>query len=321
MPNSFSTRLLTSLLILGSVTGGWFVTQVFDYPASKRNSGASQFVQDELQLQNLEKQWIVSGVQGQKLLENGAVLLDTRSCRILLCRNPLNAVDVKWQDFSQSEFPHWGKLLKDKQVLTQKLQSIGINNDKPVIVAGNPKSGWGENGRIVWMLRTLGHNQAVLVDGGYSALVAVESSRIKQQNKGNFVVEKQDDWLVNKEELKELIKEENIVIIDSRSPREYEGRNPHGEPRGGHVPRAINLHYREFMDAQGKLRSRETILAELAAKGISPEDQIIIYCTGGIRSAWLTVVLVDLGFNAQNYAGSMWEWSAGDEKEYPLLSQ
>ena len=321
MPNSFSTRLLTSLLILGSVTGGWFVTQVFDYPASKQNSGASQFVQDDLQPQNLEKQWIVSGVQGQKLLEDGAVLLDTRSCRILLCRNPLNAVDVKWQDFSQSEFPHWGKLLTDKQVLTQKLQSIGIDKDKPVIVAGNPQSGWGENGRIVWMLRTLGHTQAVLVDGGYSALVAVESSRIKQENKGNFVVKKRDDWLVNKEELKELIKGENIVIIDSRSPREYEGRNPHGEPRGGHVPRAINLHYREFMDAQGKLRSRETILAELAAKGISPENQIVIYCTGGIRSAWLTVVLADLGFNAQNYAGSMWEWSAGDEKEYPLLSK
>ena len=321
MPNSFSTRLLTSLLIIGSVTGGWFVTQVFDYPASKQNSGASQFVQDDLQPQNLEKQWIVSGVQGQKLLEDGAVLLDTRSCRILLCRNPLNAVDVKWQDFSQSEFPHWGKLLTDKQVLTQKLQSIGIDKDKPVIVAGNPQSGWGENGRIVWMLRTLGHNQAVLVDGGYSALVAVESSRIKQENKGYFVVEKRDNWLVNKEELKELIKEKNIVIIDSRSPREYEGRNPHGETRGGHIPRAINLHYREFMDAQGKLRSRETILAELAAKGISPEDQIVIYCTGGIRSAWLTVVLADLGFNAQNYAGSMWEWSAGDEKEYPLLSQ
>ena len=321
MPNSFSTRLLTSLLIIGSVTGGWFVTQVFDYPASKQNSGASQFVQDDLQPQNLEKQWIVSGVQGQKLLENGAVLLDTRSCRILLCRNPLNALDVKWQDFSQSEFPHWGKLLTDKQVLSQKLQSLGIDKDKPVIVAGNPKSGWGENGRIVWMLRTLGHTQAVLVDGGYSALVAVESSRIKQENKGNFVVEKRDDWLVNKEELKKLIKEENILIIDSRSPREYAGRNPHGEPRGGHIPRAINLHYRELMDDQGKLRSRENILAELAAKEIYPEDQIVIYCTGGVRSAWLTVVLADLGFNAQNYAGSMWEWSAGDEKDYPLLSK
>jgi thiosulfate/3-mercaptopyruvate sulfurtransferase len=161
----------------------------------------------------------------------------------------------------------------------------------------------------------------VLVDGGYSALVAVESSRIKQQNKGNFVVEKRDDWLVSKEELKKLIQGENTVIIDSRSPREYRGRNPHGETRGGHIPGAINLHYREFLDPQGKLLSRETILAELAAKGVSPEAQIVIYCTGGIRSAWLTVVLVDLGFNAQNYAGSMWEWSAGDEREYPLLSK
>ena len=188
-----------------------------------------------------------------------------------------------------------------------------------MIVAGDPATGWGENGRIVWMLRTLGHTQAVLVDGGYSALVAVESSRIKQQNKGNFVVEKRDNWLINKEELKKLIKGGNVVIIDSRSPREYEGKSPYGETRGGHIPGAISLHYREFMDAQGKLRSREAILAELEAKGVSLGDQIVIYCTGGVRSAWLTVVLIDLGFNARNYAGSMWEWSAGDEEEYPLL--
>ena len=141
MPNSFSKRLLTSLRILGNVTGGWFITQFFNYPASKQNFGASKFIQDELQPQNLDKQWIISGVQGQKLLENGATLLDTRSRIIFPCQNNLNAAKVNWQDFSQSEFPNRGKLLPDTQVLTQKLRSLGIDKDKPVIVAGNPAKG------------------------------------------------------------------------------------------------------------------------------------------------------------------------------------
>ena len=41
--------------------------------------------------------------------------------------------------------------------------------------------------------------------------------------------------------------------------------------------------------------------------------------SGGVRSAWLVVVLMDLSFaHARNYAGSMWEWSALPSDQYPL---
>ncbi|MGF1520500.1 MAG: rhodanese-like domain-containing protein [Nodosilinea sp.] len=54
-------------------------------------------------------------------------------------------------------------------------------------------------------------------------------------------------------------------------------------------------------------------------RDISRDAAILAYCTSGVRSAWLTAVLVDMGFDAKNYPGSMWEWSAGDRDQNPLM--
>ena len=61
------------------------------------------------------------------------------------------------------------------------------------------------------------------------------------------------------------------------------------------------------------------ITARMEELGLTPEREIIAYCTGGVRSAWVIVVLQHLGYSeARNYAGSMWEWSAMPEASHPL---
>jgi len=294
----------------------WFETTALD------SSSQSQFTQATL---NLEHQWIVSGEHAKSLVEQGATLLDARSLQILHLERLQNATFVSWQDFSLPNPPNRGKLLTDDRVLTQKLQAIGIFQDRPVIVYIDPKTGWGEEGRIVWMLRSLGHSQAVWVDGGYGALikagVAVENRlQSTQPSPGDFQVQRRQNWEINREQLKHRLNDNNLVIVDSREPREYQGKTPYGEQRGGHIPGAIHLYYKELLDENGMLFSREFILEKLAEKGITPDQEIVSYCTGGIRSAWLTSVLVDLGFSAQNYPGSMWEWSAYPAEDYPLLN-
>ncbi len=48
------------------------------------------------------------------------------------------------------------------------------------------------------------------------------------------------------------------------------------------------------------------------------DDEVVSYCTGGVRAAFVTVLLNDAGIAARNYAGSMWEWSAAPADGYPL---
>lgn len=308
-------------------------------PASKavvRGSGADADRSDKvnpglegagnlLSPQQLATQWIVSPAEAVGLIQQGATVLDVRDRKIQRQGRIEGAMAVSWQQFSQPDAPHRGKLLSDNAQLTQQLQSLGISDRQPVVVVGNPDSGWGEDGRLVWMLRSLGHDQSVLVDGGFTALRQTGlplTSRVQEvaPAPGDFMVQRTPQWTVQQDELRQALTAQSLVIIDTRERREFAGATPYGEQRGGHVPGAIHLHYQELLAADGSLRSQEAIQTLLYERGISSDAVIVSYCTGGVRSGWLTTVLVDLGFQAKNYAGSMWEWSAGPSADYPLVT-
>lgn len=273
--------------------------------------------------------WVVTPTAAKALIDQGATILDARGTKGLNSRTLEGAVAVTWQQFSQSDRPNKGKLLEEDAALSQKLQQVGISNSQPVVVVADPVQGWGEEGRIVWMLRTLGHQQAVMVDGGYQALVnaGVPVSRkvaTASETPGDFIVNRTDEWEIERDQLQDVLTEKNrekLVILDVRERREYDGQTPYGEQRGGHVPGAVHLHYKDLLDAEGRLLSRAAILAKLAEQGITPDAEIVTYCTAGIRSGWVTSVLTDLGFRAKNYAGSMWEWTSAAAEQYPLVTQ
>ncbi len=313
-------KLLTLLLVVGiGVRSSGFLFQNFlnlnpEFPSS-------QYQQAGLDIQNLSQRWIVNGQQAIQLIQQGATVLDTRSIKGRLAGTLPGSHVVAWQDFSQSQAPHRGKLILQDQILTEKLQSLGVFKNQPVVVVGDPKTGWGEDGRIVWMLRTLGHDQAVLVDGGYPAIAGQLEGINREPHStqtGDFVVHRRLNWEIDQHQLKQRLNHPNVVVIDSRQPREYQGETPYGEQRGGHIPGAIHLYYRDWLDETGLLLSQEQILAQLSQRGITPDTEIVVYCTGGVRSAWLTTVLTDLGYTAKNYPGSMWEWSASPPASYPL---
>lgn len=271
-----------------------------------------------------EQRWLITASEAQQLIHQGATLLDARGKSLGQQRLP-GAQPVHWDQFSPPTAPQRGRLLADDGQLTAKLQALGISADRPVVVFGDPLNGWGEEGRIVWMLRTLGHPQAVMVDGGIAALRQASRSPSRptapaapREVMGDFVVKRRADWDIQQEQLKAILETSQLVIVDTREPREFAGQTPYGEQRGGHIPGAVHLYFKDVLDQDGKLLPKEAIANKLASLGITPESQVVLYCTGGIRSGWMTAVLTSLGFSAQNYAGSMWEWSASPASQYPL---
>ncbi|MBD2103014.1 sulfurtransferase [Leptolyngbya sp. FACHB-261] len=272
--------------------------------------------------QALNSRWVVSADEAKQLIAQGATVLDARGG--LKLQKPLaRAIAVNWKQFAQPHAPDQGKLLDDDHLLTQKLQAVGVSRDKPVIAVGDPARGWGEDGRVVWMLRTLGHQKAVLVDGGYQALVKAGvptawSAATVAPRPGDFVVERTTAWTIDRAQLKAELGQQNVVVIDTREAREYAGATPYGEQRGGHIPGALHIYYKDLLDQNGKLLPREQMITKLEQLGVTQDTQVVAYCTGGIRSGWFTSILSDLGYKAKNYAGSMWDWSAGPVASYPL---
>lgn len=61
------------------------------------------------------------------------------------------------------------------------------------------------------------------------------------------------------------------------------------------------------------MRSVAEIKALASQAGLHTDDEIIAYCTKGIRSAHLALALREAGFSkARNYDASYYEW-AGDQ--------
>jgi len=274
--------------------------------------------QEAIAPETLVEQWIVNADEARLLIEQGASVLDTRTG--LYVGNIEGAVSISWKDFSPADSTARGNLLTDDAEVSERLQAHGISTDRPVVVFGNPPRGWGEDGRIVWMLRSLGHTQAVMVDGGFQALTSLTEpvSRTNTPPNSPFQIRRNNQWSIEKETLRAMLNTENLVIIDTREPREFAGGTPYGEQRGGHIPGAVHLYFKDLLADNGELLPLQTITNKLEALNITPDAQIVVYCTGGIRSGWLVAVLTTLGYQAQNYAGSMWEWSAAPASEYPL---
>jgi len=278
--------------------------------------------------QGITSQWVVSATQAKQLIEQGATILDSRNLLAWMIGHVPGAVHVSWKQFSQQQSAHKGKLIENPEILEQKLRNLGVFNAKPVIVIGNPAEpcNFGEEGRIVWMLRSLGHQSVAFVDGGHTALIQAGfpiTLDFTQPIPGDFVVKPTALWSIQRDELQANLSvqdaSQKLIVIDTRSPREFAGATPYGEKRGGHIPGAVHFYFKDLLDAKGYLLPSEQIIAQLNSLGINFDTPIATYCTGGVRSAFFVSVLADLGFtNVKNYAGSMWEWSAGKASSYPL---
>ena len=105
-------------------------------------------------------------------------------------------------------------------------------------------------------------------------------------------------------------------IVDVRTDEEYEGAKKYNEAKGGHLPGAIHIRYTDLFREDGTLRSQADIDKMLKDAGISKDDKIVTYCTGGIRSAYMQLVLEMAGCkNTWNYDQSFWRWAVVGDVE------
>lgn len=274
--------------------------------------------------------WVTSPEQAKAMLASNekeayaVTILDVRGKKAFREAHVKGAQRVTWQEFSRASGSDHGELLEKDGVLGHRLRKVGVSNEVPVLVVGDPLDGWGEEGRIVWMLRTLGHTQAALVDGGHEALVELgvelEKGATKKVPAGDFEIDRTDAFSVTQAEVKAMLDAKDAVFLDTREAREFAGETPYGEARGGHLPGAHHLYFSDLLDEKGKILAPDALQSKLEAMGITGKSRpIVAYCTGGIRSAWVVAILQDAGYiKARNYAGSMWQWSAGEAATYPL---
>ena len=274
-------------------------------------------------------------------------LIDTETLSLNLGRDDLVIIDVRgegaytahipgavhssWHEYSDPQATAKGLLDPDIARLEKRLQALGVNNSSDVVVYSNPFDNWGDEGRMFWMLHYLGHKSVKVLDGGWPKWTAEhrpyehEPVRLKP---GNFKASVQPDVIIEKQELKKLVKSphRDTVIVDARSVEEYAGKEIDGLPRPGHIPSAVNIPWNGFLRQDATVKPLSAIRDMFHAFGMNERQEVITYCLGGLRSAWVYFLLKLAGYErVRNYPGSWWEWSrdfaAPAEKDMKLLYQ
>ncbi|MBV7392486.1 sulfurtransferase [Enterococcus sp. ALS3] len=232
------------------------------------------------------------------------------------------ATAMSWQylanvEEGESGDAEWGLILSPSE-LAERLGEKGISKEKEIILFSSTKKGWGEDGRIAWELLAAGYQNVKMVDGGFSAL---KDSGLETQKGGTDLkpVEVSIDSINNNHRILTTELEEdyqNYKIVDTRSKKEYKGAILYGEQKGGHLPDAINIEFTSLFNSDGTLKSNNTIKKIFIDAGLSPDDQIVVYCTAGIRSAFMELIMDMTGYkNVKNYDGSYYTWAATETVE------
>jgi thiosulfate/3-mercaptopyruvate sulfurtransferase len=165
-----------------------------------------------------------------------------------------------------------------------------------------------------------------LLDGGFPAWQAgparpVETGAPREAAAGDFILRVRPERRIETAALKAALDAKHPALLDARTPAEFAGETLSGQKRGGHLPGARLVPEKSLYDRDGRYVGADDLmrLAGLGRDGPSgSRARPITYCTGGVRSALLAVLLeARLGVLAANYDGSLWEWSA--DPSLPLV--
>jgi rhodanese-related sulfurtransferase len=112
--------------------------------------------------------------------------------------------------------------------------------------------------------------------------------------------------IISTSELQQLLasprEREKFILLDVRR---------HDELHNGMIPHAHHLPLHELEEAFSL--SSQDFKKKYGFEKPSKKKLIIVYCRTGGRSSIAASLLLQEGYTAKNYQGSIWEWSEIDE--------
>lgn len=284
-------------------------------------SGSGESTEEKPSKEAFEGEYVVDASYVKDHIDD-IVLIDARGDEAAEKETIKGAIPLMWQYLATCEDgvsgdENWGCILDTKR-LNERLGEKGIAQDKEIVLFAASQNGWGDDGRIAWELIAAGYEQVKMVDGGFEALKAVGIETQKGGSKPEAVevsVDAIDEThVINTEELKENY--DNYKVVDVRADEEYNGKVLYGEANGGHLPGAIHIRFTDLFNDDGTLKSNAEITKLFEDAGLSQDDQIVTYCTAGIRSAYMQLIMEMCGFeNTKNYDESFYRWCAVEKLE------
>ena len=201
------------------------------------------------------------------------------------------------------------------------LRGKGVDTDTTLVLYGDKNNWWATY--TFWVFRLFGLSNLRILDGGrarWEEEGRPMTTAVPTFPEGSVTVGPRDDSAIRafRSQVFEHV-DRGGRLVDVRSPEEYRGERMHmpdypneGALRGGHIPGAKSVPWARAVDpATHTFRPRSELEAIYGKEaGLSPGDEVVVYCRIGERSShtWFTLTYL-LGFrDVRNYDGSWTEW-------------
>ena len=189
-----------------------------------------------------------------------------------------------------------------------RLSALGIG-DGDIVVAYDDAGGV-LAARLVWMLRALGHD-AALLDAGLGPFPETGEGPPLPARKPPMTVP--ETW---PPELVASVDEvaaprDGEVVIDARPRDRFEGAPDPLDPRAGHIPGSRSLPCREHLGVDGRLLDVQRLRERMAAVGIGAGGAgFISSCGSGVTACHNLLVAEHAGIGrGRLFPGSWSQWS------------
>lgn len=208
---------------------------------------------------------------------------------------------------TDSPFPH---TIPDPVKFSSRVRKLGIGDGHRVVIYDH--NNFCASARVWWMLRLMGHDDVVVLDGGYGAWRAIDGDvedlpvMITERH---FTARVRSNLIRNTAQIEETLKSRSHRIIDARPIGRFLGTDP--EPReglpSGHIPGSAPRPASDLINPDGTMKSVE----QLTNYFEDPARPTITTCGSGVTACILALALARLGnWDVAVYDGSWSEWAS-----------
>ena len=229
--------------------------------------------------------------------------------------------DVDKHSDNDSPYPH---MMSNSDYWTRMLWSFGIQNNDHIIVYDN--SDIYSSCRLWFSLKYFGHEKVSVLDGGMKKWLKENRTTDNKINQDlgkfssidklnpttKYSVNEKSEFIKNKLQIDENIKNQSFQTVDARSRDRFEGKAEEPRPglKKGCIIGSKNIPFKECINSKtNTFKSKNELSVIFTKNGIDISKPIVFTCGSGMTATVLGLAYsIISGKNAAVYDGSWSEY-------------